>query len=244
MVVSEVSVGESTVLVQSSGGASITLQTGETGYPTVRAINEAGQSVGSAHDSGSGQTRATVWDAAGNASVITVPNMNGDAYAESINNNGVVVGAFTNLVFGSIEVQTTFVWDGTNAINLGSLLGADPMQTTIAYDVNDSGHVVGVSYGAFLYMDGVGYDLGELAGDLMGEEGVVSGFVSLNEAYHINNFGQIVGTGAYYDLETDLTHDMGFMLSLASTIPEPSATAMLAGLTALGVVMLRRRGRT
>src|SRR5690606_12787071 len=138
----------------------------------------------------------------------------GDAYAESINNNGVVVGSFTNVVLGFMDVQTAFVSDGVNAVNLGSLLGADPMQTTIAYDVNDFGHVVGLAYGAFLYMDGVGYDLDELAAGLMGEASVTSGFLSLNQAYHINNFGQIVGTGTYYDLDTDSTYDMGFMLSL------------------------------
>jgi hypothetical protein len=240
-VVSEVFSGESTFLVKSSGGGSVTLQADESTYPTVQAINDAGQSVGSAYDSGSGLTRATRWDAAGNASVITVPNMDGNAYAQSINNSGVVAGSFTNLVFGFIEVETAFVWDGVTAISLGSLLASE-MQSSVAYDVNDFGQVVGHAYGGFLYTDGDLYDLDELAADLMGEEGVTSGFLSLNQAYHINNLGQIVGTGTYYDFETDSTHDMGFLLSLAN-VPEPSATAALAGLAALAVVALRRRRR-
>jgi MYXO-CTERM domain-containing protein len=77
---------------------------------------------------------------------------------------------------------------------------------------------------------------------MMVEEGTTSGFVALNVAYDINNFGQIVGTGDYYDSETGMTHEMGFMLSL-SNVPEPSASGALAGLMALGAVALRRRRR-
>lgn len=240
-VVSEVYSGDSTFLVKSSGGGSVTLQADESTYPTVKAINDAGQSVGSVYDGGSGLIRATRWDAAGNASVVTVPNMDGNASAQSINNNGVVVGSFTNLAFGFLEVDTAFIWDGVTAISLGNLLASE-MQSSVAYDVNDFGQVVGHAYGAFLYMDGDLYNLDDLAADLMGEEDVTSGFLSLNQAYHINNLGQIVGTGTYYDFETDSTHDMGFMLSLAA-VPEPSATAALAGLAALGAVALRRRRR-
>lgn len=241
-VVSEVSSGEWPVLVKSSGGGSVTLQTPTQTYATVRAINDAGQSVGSVFDNGNGVSRATIWDAVGNASLVTAPNMDTSSYAESINSHGVIVGSFTNLVFGFIEVDTAFVWDGDTAISLGSLLASE-MQSSVAYDVNDFGHVVGVAYGGFLYMDEVLHNLDDLAADFLGEVNAASGFLSLNQAYHINNFGQIVGTGTYYDLGTDSTHDMGFLLSLA-IIPEPSATVALAGFAVLGLAVFRRRRRS
>lgn len=239
-VVSEVSTALGTTLVKSSGGAAVTLQTAPETNAQVQAINDAGHSVGSAFNIGANLNQATIWDEEGNASLVATPNMSGDSFANAINNNGVVVGSFTNDL-GFTTTEAAFIWDGTTAINLGSLLASE-FQSSVAYDVNDFGHVVGVAYGAFVYMDGVLYALEDLAADLMVEEGTTSGFVALNVAYDINNLGQIVGSGDYYDSETGMTHDMGFMLSL-SNVPEPSASGALAGLVALGAVTLRRRRR-
>lgn len=67
------------------------------------------------------------------------------------------------------------------------------------------------------------------------------GFLRLTLANDINGFGQIVGTGSYYDGNT--IAERGYILTVPaiSSIPEPACFTALAGLTALGLCSTRRR---
>lgn len=203
----------------------------------VGAINQSGQVAGWSYDSETGATRATVWDDAGAASFIPTTNPAGNAYANAITDDGVVVGSY----FNEFYTEHAFIWDGSTVVDIGELV-ASPFQSSVAHDINAQGQVVGVAYGAFLYEDGVVYNLEELAASFLVEEGTTSGFVGLSIAYDINDLGQILGSGTYYDSLTGQTHDMAFLLSL-STVPEPAAATALAGLAALAAVTLRRRHR-
>jgi len=226
-----------TTLFKTTGGGTTILPADGNNDAGVGAINDSGQVAGWSHDSESATTRATVWDDAGAASFIPTPNPSGNAYANGINNDGVVVGSFIN----DFYTEHAFIWDGTTLIDIGELVES-PFQSSVAHDINAHGQVVGVAYGAFLYMDGVVYNLEDLAAGFLVEEGTTSGFVALSVAYDINDLGQIAGSGTYYDSVTDMTYDMAFLLSL-SAVPEPAATAALAGLAALGAVALCRRRR-
>ncbi len=105
----------------------------------------------------------------------------GYSYANAINNSDQVVGS---------DGGGAFLYDSTNGMkDLGTLGGSTPYAygtTTSAYDINDSGQVVGSSYTAsgqshaFLYENGVMKDLGTLGG-------------TSSWASDINDSGQIVG---------------------------------------------------
>lgn len=226
-----------TTLFKTTGGGTVILPADGDNDAGVSSINNSGQVAGWSHDSESGTTRATVWSDEGVASFIPTANPSGNAYANAINDNGVVVGSFIN----DFYTEHAFIWDGSSVVDIGELVDS-PFQSSVAYDVNAQGQVVGVAYGAFLYTDGVVYNLEELAAGFLVEEGTTSGFVALSVAYDINDLGQILGSGSYYDSVTDMTYDMAFLLSL-SAVPEPSAAAALAGLAALGAVVVRRRRR-
>lgn len=236
-IVSTVSTYEGATIYKQSGGTTVTLPAGATGNAGIGAINNAGQVAGWSRHAESETTRATLWNDAGEVTFLPTLNPNGDSYAYDLNENGVVVGSF----FNEFGTEHAFIWDGDSVVDIGALFES-PFQSSVAYGVNAHGQVVGYGYGAFLYENGTVYNLEELAAGFLVEEGTTSGFVALSVAYEVNDFGQIVGTGTYYDSETDQTYDMSFLMTLAA-VPEPATATALTGLIALGTVAARRRRR-
>jgi probable HAF family extracellular repeat protein len=138
-------------------------------YSRANGINNSGQIVG-ASSTASGVNCAFLWD-----SDAAMPEMQrlGTFRAQAINDSGQVVG---------YDNHSAILWtDASGPQSLGTLGGS----SSIAYDINDSGQVVGDSYDqnwdrrAFLW-DGTMQPLGTLGGDD-------------SYAYAINDSGQVVG---------------------------------------------------
>jgi len=154
------------------------------------AINQRGQVVGI-----SGKCYVAVGDSSARASVLwdngvprEIPNLGGDTWNTpmAINDRGDVVG-FSNLGDDANGPRLfAFLWTGgSTAQNLGAI-GSDNLSQ--AYGINARGQVVGRSCGAvcraFLYDDGVMYDLDQLLAP--------TGY-RLELARHINDAGVITG---------------------------------------------------
>jgi len=144
--------------------------------------------------------------------------------ATDVNNSGEVVG-FASLPSG---YENAFSLLGNVMVDLGTL-----GESSYAYGVNDSGEIVGYSYldngnqNAFLYDDGSMLNLNALLP-------ANSGWV-LEEAFGINNAGQITGMGLYDGQET------AFLMTDPSdiaAIPEPSALLLMAA--GIGLIALLR----
>ncbi len=158
-------------------------------------INDSGQVVGESNKTIYGpNSRAFLWNStSGMQDLGTLGGLSSVAYG--INNPGQVVGSSETSISNSEQVVgefRAFLWDSTSGMqDLGTLGGFG----SNAYDINDSGQVIGTAgtiegdTHAFLYNGrGLLQDLGTLGG-------------SSSVAYGINNFGQVVGTaetGATY----------------------------------------------
>lgn len=186
-------------------------------------------------------------------SSFTIPGTNGSppGRVTAINNLNQIVGVGPNnqaFVFNATSANG-FSLTGTTT-NLGTLGGA----ISFATDINDSGWIVGYAQNAsdmfpnfhsFVWVGGVMHDLEELAAPLM-STGSTAGFVSFGKSgfnpvdpgiLSLNDAGQIVGVGLYFD---GATYSSQAFVMTVSAIPEPSTYAALAGLLALGVVAGRR----
>lgn len=208
--------------------------TGQTAY--AYAMNNLGQVAGTTYN-GDGETVALRWEANGDATEIGILGM---GYVAAINDSGHVAGGFVDMDTFSDKV---FYWDGETMTFIDPLPGDDEGVGVSA--INASGDIVGLSEGnderAYLYTDGVMYDLNTLvAGFLVEEGGDTAGFINLEYAHDINDAGQIIGSGRYYD-GVGGTYSVAFLLDNTAAIPEPGAAAALAGLGALGLAMCRRR---
>lgn len=227
--------------VWTSGGGMTQLTNSYGSYAAeAHAINNSGQVAGLATDAGS-NLQAVRWESNGDMTVIGAI----DGGVAAINSAGQVVGdnrVYVESVDGNYS--HAFLWDGTTMQDLGAL---DDEEDSYAFGVNASGMVVGQSTGestgdrAFLYASGTMYDLNTLAADYL-VSGSTVGIQSLYGAYGINDAGQIVGLGAYYDGSDYI--DVGFLLTTASAVPEPSTYAVIAGALVLGFACWRRRQTT
>jgi probable HAF family extracellular repeat protein len=186
---------------------------------------------------GTGYERATLWDAAGNASYLHSTGWQ-STFAADINNTGQVLVQFSNGVN-----QSFGIWDGTEGTT-GLQMISNPLgrETTSASAMNNHGQVVGMALTiahpsgagdehAFLWDNGTFIDLGTL---LQG-----TGWY-LTDAYDINDKGQIlVGAnqrGFIYGATTTL------LLTPDAAVPTPIPAALPlfgSGLAFLGV--FRRR---
>ena len=131
-----------------------------------------------------------------------------------------------------------FVWTGGTMQDLGTLGGS----SSSAYGINSSGDIVGCSYipeaqnsHAFLWKGGGLLDLNSLIPKDSGWE--------LNEAYAINENGQIVGDGTYrgqtraFRLDPQLIAVAAGIFTDVASVPESSTLSMLA----LGALLIAFR---
>ena len=185
-------------------------------------INNAGEAVGDG-ELANGTFRGMIWNPDGSVELLgTLGGTSSDA--TGVNDSGEVVG-FAGLADGYTDAFS--MTDGTMT-DLGTLGGS-----SYAYGVNDSGEIVGYSYlddgaqNAFLYYDGSMLNLNSLLP-------ANSGWV-LEEAFAINDAGQITGMGLYDGQETAfLMTDPGEI----SAIPEPGVGLLMAA--AMGLIALLR----
>jgi probable HAF family extracellular repeat protein len=203
----------------------------------VNDINDSGQVVGTSTNT-SRQYHAFLYDSGSMKDLGTLGGTYSTAYG--INANGQIVGtAYTTsgATHAFLITPQNGIWyqdnnlDGINDLmqDLGTLDGT----TSVAYDSNDSGQVVGYVYPssgtkhAFLYSGGVMTDLNTLI-----DPG--SGWV-LYEAGVINHSGQIAGNG-YINGKSH-----AFLLT---PVPEPSTLAILgSALLGLSGILLAHRRR-
>ena len=126
-----------------------------------------------------------------------------------------------------------FIYANGTTTDLGVLGGTTT--SSYAYSINDLDQVVGDSQTSdtvfasdpFLYENGVMTDLNSIV-DLAG-----TGFVTLNDAYAINDQGQIVGDGTLADGDSH-----AFILNPINAVPEPIT---LTSFTLAGLALLGRR---
>lgn len=198
----------------------------------VYAVNSLGVAGGAAFQQGVPARHAALFS---NGQVTYIGNL-GTAPTNSsiiygLNDAGQAVG------YGQINFSANHAFSykaGSGLTDLGTLGGNDPRLSSYAYAINTAGTIVGSSqyatgvFGshAFVEVGGVMIDLNSL---VVGK----SPFVTLNDAFAINDSGQIVGDGTLAD---GTQH--GFVLTL-SAVPEPS-TFVLLGL-GLGLISLVRR---
>ncbi len=222
--------------VWSSGGGTTQLASPHGNTTYANAINNSGQVAGRTTDENF-NTVAVRWAPDGSVSDTLVLGM---GYVAAINDAGVVAGG---LVDSETFTETAYFWDGETMTTVDALPGDD--EGVSANAINTFGDIVGTSEGAgeraYLYTDGDMYDLNALvAGFLVENGGDTAGFVTLWNAFGINDAGQIVGQGLYYD-GFGSTYSAAFFLDSLAAVPEPSAVAALTGLGALGIAACRRR---
>ncbi|MDQ3800046.1 MAG: DUF3466 family protein, partial [Acidobacteriota bacterium] len=161
-------------------------------YSYGRGINAAGKIVGYGYQDGqNGGPRAVIYQNGAFASLGTLGGS--DSNANAINDNDQIVGSSSYTTENG--TQHAFLYQNGAMQDLGTLGAAQ----SYAYDINNSGKVVGSlrltlfgnDYRAFIYEGGVMRNLNTMISQN-------SGWI-LNEAFGINNNGQIVGRGTFND---------------------------------------------
>jgi probable HAF family extracellular repeat protein len=203
---------------------------GEAAKSVANGINASGQIVGESGE------RAFLYSG-GLMTDLGSLGEGGESFATGINATGLVVGRAE-----SEDGYRAFLYSGGVMSNLGTLGGS----FSEARAINDAGLVVGVAEDvddqqhAFLYANGAMFDLHTLAASFLVTEVDMVGFFLLDEATALNEFGQIVGSGMYFD-GSEFSRQ-AFMLTVEVTaIPEPSTYAGLFGAAVLGFACWRRR---
>ena len=159
-------------------------------------MNESREMAGS-EVYGDNKYQGVFWNAVGLA--FALPAMAGaDPFygglhtkAHGVNNLGQIVGSAKEAAPDYYTHAVRWPDEVTEAVDLG-FLGQDvPLNWSVAYGVNDLGHVVGSSASGsltrgFLWRDGQMIDLGALNGQVV------------SEAYAVNNTGLIAGKSNFY----------------------------------------------
>jgi probable HAF family extracellular repeat protein len=174
--------------------------------------------------------RGIVWNPNGSITVLSTFG-GASSQATGVNDSGEVVG-FASLSDG---YQNAFAEIGGAMIDLGTLGGG----SSYAYGVNKSGEIVGYSWladgdqSAFLYDDGTMMNLNSLLPANSGWD--------LQQAYGINDSGQITGTGLYNgQLTAFVLTDPPSGPSGIDAVPEPQEL-VIVGAALVMIAFLRRR---
>lgn len=195
-------------------------------FASAYAINDGGMVAGYGNISDK-TFRAFTWTAANGLQVLGTLGGN-DSYAIAINNQGQVAGHST----GADGYVHAFIDTGGVLTDLGTLGG-----NSYAYGINDFGVVVGYSGAdAVLYSGGNARDLNSMIGSASGWQ--------LQQAYGINDAGQIVGSGVFQGQSHAFLLNPGQPNGPNSAVPEPGTGMLLApGVALLAVKPLRRAMR-
>jgi uncharacterized membrane protein len=202
------------------------------GYSRGHGINDSNEIAGRSSDGdfGGNPKYTTYWDE--NQNLNQFQNPAGYSTAEQINNNGLIVGTIRELATGNTLLAAT--WDtagNVNVLNVGlfgsRVWSANDSNVLVGYDQSAAG---AANRKAFVSYDGTNLiDLTSTV-DLSGTD-----LVSLNEAFDINENGDIVGMGV-----DSSGNERAFILT---AVPVPAAVWMFAsGLGLLG--WMRRRKMT
>jgi probable HAF family extracellular repeat protein len=156
---------------------------GNAWWNSAQAVNQSGVVVGTSYTA-SGSFRGFVWKSGKMTAVGTLGGLYSETYAVNIKEQT------TGIAYTKSGNAHAYLGGGSKMIDLGAL--QDPLFTSWGFGINDSGVVVGYSdfqqgYHAFVYSGGKMKDLNKLIPS-------GSGWV-LEQAFAINNAGQIVGTG-------------------------------------------------
>jgi len=186
-------------------------------------INSAGQVVGFSYTTGNVVTAGFLYSGGVMTNIGSLGGTN--TSADAINDAGQIVGSSAET---GDSIQDAFLYSSGTMTSLGTLGGT----SADALAINNSGQIVGNStlsgttvQDAFLYTDGTMKDLNTLfASLLVTGTGTQTGFTTLTTANDINNSGEIVGTGNYWNGTT--LQAQGFLLQTAA-VPEPSTWGLL-----------------
>jgi probable HAF family extracellular repeat protein len=191
--------------------------------------------VGESQVTGNGAAHAFLTSAGGLVSngtdLLTLGGTN--SVARAVNTSGQVAGY--SQIAGD-ATQHAFLYTSGATVDLGTAAG---FTSSRAYGVNDTGLVVGLLHNAsgldhaFVDASGVMLDLNTL-----NISGLPSGWY-LDEALGINSSGLIVG--AAIDANGGVHNFTLTPTGVPLPIPEPATDAALAGLSALGLALWRRR---
>jgi probable HAF family extracellular repeat protein len=194
-------------------------------YSEATAINNSGEIAG---DSNAG---AFLYS---NGNFTNLGSLGGGySFASGINDNGQIVGGA-----GTGNGEDAFLYSNGTISDLGSL-GSN---NSFALAINNPGQVVGYvnlsgQQDAFLYTDAQMENLNTIYANLLvAGSGTLTGFTSLTEATGINDSGQIVGYGNFWNGSGNSTE--AFLLNPVS-VPEPSDALLLP--MGLAVLWGRRR---
>jgi len=202
-------------------------------------INDAGHVVGNSRTVDDVE-RAFFYDGTTMHDLGTLPGST-TSYAVAINNAGQVVG-YARFAIDKAHAFLYDLADGTMH-DLGTLPGRDE---SFATGINDAGRIVGYSrvadgsFHAFVYDGGTMYDLN----DLIDPDDLLHGSVVLEQAWDINERGDIAAYGCYTAGQLN-GYCRPFLLTALDTepvsaIPEPGSLALL-GSALLGISLLQRR---
>jgi probable HAF family extracellular repeat protein len=200
------------------------------------AINDSGQAAGWSYGPQVfGYKHAVTWDGNGQPTDLGTFGRYFNDQANAINSQGAAVGYSQLDPDLYYSITHAFLWQNGTVQDLGTIPGIDPLfgaaanvtdNNSSAWGINSKGQVVGISAGnqnavifsggarAFLYTDGVMYDLATL----IAPGPVCGGHWRLEAAFAINDNGQIVGVGVDPN-----QHERGFLLT-----PIPAAAASAA----------------
>lgn len=148
-------------------------------------INDLGVIVGESLTTGDTHFRATRWDGGGATDLGALVGTN--SIANAINNNGDVVGYNDD----GAGVRTSLLFSGGSVTDLGAAIGA--VGNNVAWDINDSGSVVGQAPLS------PGFAKGYIWDSVNGgrAEGTIPGYMG-GANFGINNAGIMVGHSFFF----------------------------------------------
>lgn len=178
---------------------------------SARAINDAGFVAG--HTIEQPGNQILIWQ--DNTITETIPSDNGLVQVNGLNNQNQIVGLIHDEAGNS-----AFLWQDGEFEALGALGG----QNSIAYDINDSGQIVGaasleegLATHAFLWQDGEMSDLGTPADDPN----------ATSRALGINSSGEIVGEAQVGDVMHAVLWQNEQIIDLNTLLPDDSDWELL-----------------